>query len=73
MCLLFDELFGSESISQVYAIILEFFATLGKQEQAKLEYLFYGEEITYFVFISKLLKNIYQLKVYTYETKYLSD
>ena len=58
MCLLFDELFGSESISQVYAIILEFFATLGKQEQAKLEYLLDGEEFTYFLFISNLIQMI---------------
>lgn len=43
MCLLFDELFGSENISQVYAIILEFFATLEKREREKLKYLLYGK------------------------------
>jgi hypothetical protein len=33
VCLLFEELFGSESISQVYAIILEFLATLDKADK----------------------------------------
>ena len=52
MCLLFDELFGSENISQVYAIILEFFATLEKQEREKLKYLLYGS------YLVKYYKNV---------------
>jgi hypothetical protein len=42
---LFEELFGSESISQVYAIILEFLATLDKADRDKIEYILYGEYI----------------------------
>lgn len=42
---MFEELFGSESISQVYAIILEFLATLDKADRDKIEYILYGEYI----------------------------
>ena len=42
VCLLYDELYGSESISQVYAIILEFLATLEKADKEKIEYILYG-------------------------------
>ena len=39
---MFDELFGSESISQVYAIILEFLASLEKDDREKIEFILYG-------------------------------
>ena len=42
VCPLFDELYGSESISQVYAIILEFLATLKVADRDKIQYILYG-------------------------------
>ena len=47
---MFEELFGSESISQVYAIILEFLATLDKADRDKIEYILYGEYIILIIF-----------------------
>ena len=41
--MLFEELFGKESISQVYAIMLEFLATLEKEDREKIEYILYGK------------------------------
>ena len=43
VCLLFDELFGSESISQVYAIILEFLATLDEEDRDRIKYILYDD------------------------------
>ena len=41
--MLFEELFGKESISQVYAIMLEFLATLPTEDRERIEYILYGK------------------------------
>lgn len=43
VCLIYDELFGSESISQVYAIILEFLATLEHDDRENIKFILYDD------------------------------
>ena len=63
VCLLFEELFGSESISQVYAIILEFLATLDKADRDKIEYILYGEYILLIILFFEYNLELYRRHV----------
>ena len=50
--MLFEELFGKESISQVYAIMLEFLATLAKDDRERIEYILYGKMSSFYLYVN---------------------
>ena len=52
VCLWFEEHFGSESISQCYAIIVKFLAYLEKADRDKIEFILYGILFVYGTLIS---------------------